>query len=115
MGDLPESIVNAFVFLSGVFPKANFVLPEAFEDFISSFDAENSIIKVEGTFVFLTPWQINLLPQNIIDLSINTHSFQEMTHAQINDYFNLIEKVSKNESFFFCVNRVEKIPCNGNA
>lgn len=115
MVDLPESIVNAFVFLSNVFPEARIILPNAFEEFITSFDLENTSNGDVGIFVFLTPWQINALPKNIVDLSINTHSFQEMTHSQISDYFNLVERVSKNEGLFFCVNRVEKIPCNANA
>ena len=34
-----------------------------------------------------------------------------MSHTQIEHYFNLIERVGKNNSFFFTSNRVEKIPC----
>jgi len=113
--DLPESIVNAFVHLSGLFPQATFVLPHELENEIGLLDINDMNNDIAGCFVFLTPWQINLLPDNIIDLSINTHSFQEMTHAQIDEYFLLVERISKIGGHFFCVNRVEKIPCKGNA
>ena len=33
--------------------------------------------------------------------------------SQIEEYINLIQKVSKQGSFFFCNNRVEKIPRDG--
>jgi putative sugar O-methyltransferase len=115
MVDLPESIINAFAFLSRTFPNARIVLPDSSIEFINSFDEQNTVKDYEGAFVFLTPWQINHLPSDIVDLSINTHSFQEMTHGQISDYFNLIERVNRNESFFFCANRVEKIPTNSNS
>jgi len=115
MVDLPESIVNAYVYLSDIFPKAAIVLPNEFENYIGLLDFNNAVADSCGTFVFLTPWQINLLPHGIMDLTINTHSFQEMTHAQINDYFCLVESASKHNGLFFCVNRVEKIPCKGNA
>ena len=40
-----------------------------------------------------------------------------MTHSQIDYYFLEIERVSKKgkDSYFFCANRVEKIPTDSNA
>jgi ubiquinone/menaquinone biosynthesis C-methylase UbiE len=115
MVDLPESIVNAFVFLSSVFPEAQIVLPDEVESFLGKLSKGDLGAENARVFVFLTPWQINLLPSDYFDLAVNTHSFQEMTHAQIDEYFSLVERVSKKDGLFFCVNRVEKIPCKGNA
>jgi hypothetical protein len=114
MIDLPESIVNSFVFLASIFPKAHFVLPNLAEDYINKYFA-NDLATEHGAIVFLTPLQAHFLPSNVVDLAINTHSFQEMTHDQIAEYFGLIERVSKEKSLFFCANRVEKIPCSGNS
>lgn len=115
MVDLPESIVNAFIFLSSVFPQAKIILPDAFEACSGKLSESPSVGGITPTFVFLTPWQINLLPSDYFDLAVNTHSFQEMKHEQIDEYFSLIDRVSKSDGLFFCVNRVEKIPCNGNS
>lgn len=115
MVDLPESIVNSFIFLSSVFPDAQIVLPNALEDFVGKLSKGDAGSENTRAFVFLTPWQINILSSDYFDLSVNTHSFQEMTHAQIGEYFSLVERVSKKDGLFFCVNRVEKIPCKGNA
>jgi hypothetical protein len=61
-------------------------------------------------FIFLTPGQVDLLPDNSFDLFLNTSSFQEMQKKEIQKYFNLIQKLGRNGSFFFNHNSVEKIP-----
>ena len=114
MVDLPESLVNAFVFLASIFPKSHFILPDLATDYINKYFT-TGFTSEHGAIVFLTPWQVNCLPPNIIDLSINAHSFQEMTHEQICEYFSLIKRVSREGGLFFCANRVEKIPCEGNS
>ena len=98
--DLPESLSHAILYISDLFPDANILMPHEVKgkDF-SKFD-----------FVFLTPNQINLIDDNFIDFSINTFSFQEMTHMQIEEYFDLIQRVGKNNSLFMTANRVEKLP-----
>jgi putative sugar O-methyltransferase len=111
--DLPESIVNAFVFLSSIYPDVPIFLPDQSENFLSKFNPYGG--NDESAIVFLTPWQVDFLPSDAIDLAINTHSFQEMKQEQIKDYFSLIQRVVRNEGLFFCVNRVEKIPCTGNS
>ena len=45
---------------------------------------------------------------------INTASFGEMNLQQISEYINLIQKVSKNNSYFFCSDAVEKIAVDAN-
>ena len=60
--------------------------------------------------VFLTPSQIDWIEDDSIDISINTFSFQEMTHKQIKEYFDFIQRSGKNDSYFFTSNRTEKTP-----
>lgn len=44
---------------------------------------------------FLLPHEIEKIPDNSIDLTINISSFQEMTKEQIENYFEQIERTSK--------------------
>jgi len=99
--DLPETLAHAIVYISDLFPKAKIVMPhEAKTVDFNNYD-----------FVFIMPKQVSLIKDNSVDLSINTDSFQEMTHEQIEVYLKLIQRVGKNDSYFFTRNRVEKIPC----
>tara|TARA_B100002019_G_C21255041_1_gene593357 strand:- start:651 stop:1769 length:1119 start_codon:yes stop_codon:yes gene_type:complete len=103
--DLPETISHAFLYLSSLFPQARILLPSEIKS------NDNSNINLEDyDFIFLTPNQTWLLQDNTVDLAINIHSFQEMTHEQIHEYFSLIQRVGKDNSFFLTSNRVEKIP-----
>ena len=69
----------------------------------------------EFDFAFLTVDQLQVLADDSVDLAINCHSFQEMTHEQIGIYFELIQRVVCDSGFFFTANRVEKIPCGADA
>ena len=103
--DLPETIAVASVFLADMFPNAKMLLPhEAKNADFSKYD-----------FVFLTPNQVHLLPDDSVDLIVNTDSFQEMTHEQIADYFRLVQRIAKNKGHFFTRNRVEKLPLASNS
>ena len=105
--DLPETLILCIPFLENLFPKAKILLPNEINEKVS----EDALLNYD--FIFLTPSQITLLEENLIDLFINTSSFAEMNMSQIEEYINLIQKVSKQGSFFFCSNRVEKIPHDG--
>jgi len=100
--DLPETLAIAIPYLSSLFPKAKLLMPNEIE-----------AVGLSGIFdfAFLTVDQIEFLQDNSIDLAINCHSFQEMTHEQIEVYFKLIQRVCRESAFFFTANRVEKIPC----
>ena len=108
--DLPESLINSYIFLSSKFPNYKYILPNEFN--VEQLNLKNNYKNT--TFIFLIPSQKNLIPDNLVDLSINTHSFQEMNQNIISDYFKLIYRVGKENSLFFCSNRVEKIPTNNN-
>jgi putative sugar O-methyltransferase len=104
--DLPETLAVSIAFLSSVFPEANIVMPHEIQagGMLDHFD-----------FAFLTVDQVNLLRDGSIDIAINCHSFQEMTHEQIGIYFALVQRVCRESGFFFTANRVEKIPCGPDA
>jgi putative sugar O-methyltransferase len=104
--DLPESLAVSIPFLASLFPDARIAMPNE--------------IEVDGMpkkfdFAFLTVDQLHCLADSCIDLAINCHSFQEMTHEQIAIYFELIQRVCRASGFFFTANRVEKIPCGPDA
>jgi hypothetical protein len=104
--DLPETLTLCIPFLNNLFPNAKILLPNEINEKVG----EDALLNYD--FIFLTPGQITLLEENMIDLFINTASFGEMNMPQIEKYINLIQKVGKQDSFFFCSNRVEKISHN---
>tara|TARA_B100001175_G_scaffold290593_1_gene275154 strand:- start:51 stop:1166 length:1116 start_codon:yes stop_codon:yes gene_type:complete len=104
--DLPETISHSMLYIVSVFPSAKILMPNEIESI-----NQTKINFYDYDFVFLTPKQVNLISDDFVDLSINMNSFQEMTHNQINEYFDLIQRVGKNNSYFFTSNRAEKIPC----
>ena len=102
--DLPETLTLCIPFLANLFPNAKILLPNEINEKVS----EDALLNYD--FIFLTPGQITLLEENLIDLFINTSSFCEMNMPQIEEYINLIQKVGKQGSFFFCHNSVDEIP-----
>jgi len=98
--DLPETLSHAILYIADLFPEATIIMPH-------EANAEN--IK-DCDFVFLTPSQLDLIDDDSVDISINTFSFQEMTHKQINEYFDLIQRSGKNDTYFFTSNRERKTP-----
>lgn len=98
--DLPETLCLSIPFIADLFPDAKILMPHESHLYSSgSYD-----------FIFLTPGQIDIINNNSVDLSICVHSFQEMTHYQIKEYFDLIQRSSHDGSYFLCCSRVEKIP-----
>jgi putative sugar O-methyltransferase len=104
--DLPEALAVAIAFLSNLFPAARIFMPHEIQP--QGFPAEFD-------FACLTVDQLDLLADSSVDLAINCHSFQEMTHEQIRIYFGLVQRVCRDSGFFFVANRVEKIPCGPDA
>ena len=106
--DLPETLTLCIPFLENLFPNAKILLPNEINEKIG----EDVLLNYD--FIFLTPGQVTLLEENLIDLFINTASLGEMNMSQIEVYINLIQKVGKQGSFFFCANRVERTDDNQN-
>lgn len=107
--DLPETLSLCIPFVKNLFPDSKILMPnEINKDNVDADDFN------EYDFIFLTPSQISLVKKDLIDLSINTASFQEMTMQQIKLYLDFIQITTKNNGYFFCTNSVEKIPVDGN-
>lgn len=100
--DLPEALAVSIPFLSNLFPQARLALPN---------EIQSRGFPREYDFAFLTVDQTGLVPEGTVDLALNCHSFQEMTHAQIRVYIELIQRVCRDGGWFFNANRVEKLPC----
>jgi len=98
--DLPETLSLAILYIQDLFPDARLLMPHE----INSYNLDNY------DFIFLTPEQIHTIEDSSIDLAINRSSFQEMTHKQIEEYFQLIQRCVKDGSYFFTCNRVDKFP-----
>jgi putative sugar O-methyltransferase len=102
--DLPETQLFSIPIINELFPNSKILFPNENNKMIDEISLKNY------NFIFLTPDQIHLLDDNLVDLSINTNSFGEMNLEQVNNYIDFIQRVSKNGSFFFNSNRVEKYP-----
>lgn len=100
--DLPETLAVAIPYLSNLFPEAKLLLPNEIQE---GWIQENNF-----DFAFLTVDQLQMLPDDCVDMAINCHSFQEMTDRQIDIYFDLIQRACIHGGAFFCANRIEKIP-----
>ncbi|MBW0434128.1 putative sugar O-methyltransferase [Leptospira yasudae] len=103
--DLPEMVPISVSYLSSLFPKAKVILPNEI----------GKKLPKEYDFLFLTTTMIKLIPDNYVDLSINCHSFQEMVSKQISVYFDLVQRVTRKNGYFFTTNRIEKIPVENDA
>jgi putative sugar O-methyltransferase len=104
--DLPETLAVSIAFLGSVFPDAKCAMPN---------EIQAGGLPKDFDFAFLTVDQLDLLGDSSIDIAINCHSFQEMTHEQIDVYFSLVQRVCRDSGWFFTANRVEKIPCGADA
>ena len=104
--DLPETLAVSIPFLNSMFPEARIAMPN---------EIEVGGMPEDFDFAFLTVDQLEHLADSSVDLAINCHSFQEMTHEQIGTYFKLVQRVCRESGFFFTANRIEKIPCGPNA
>ncbi len=98
--DLPETLCLSIPHLASLFPHAKILMPHELGP--RGFDTAD--------FVFLTPGQTPAIADDSIDLSVCTGAFQEMTHRQIKEYLELIQRVGRQDSLFLCDSRVEKIP-----
>lgn len=100
--DLPETLCLSIPFIADLFPDAKILMPHESHLYSSGY----------YDFIFLTPDQIDVIDDNSVDLSICMSNFQEMTHRQIKEYFDLIQRSSHDGAYFLCCNRVEKIPAS---
>ncbi len=93
--DIPPALYVAQRYLTAVFPDRNVFPFRSFEDFVEvqrEFDAAD--------IIFLTPNQLELLPDKSVDLFINISSLHEMRMDQIRYYFGEIERLTRRYFYF---------------
>jgi putative sugar O-methyltransferase len=88
--DLPPAMMVAQWYMRKMFPEAKIMDYRKFSYF-SEIDEEYHAASIR----FLLPHQLELLPEDEIDLLINVSSLQEMSREQINHYYELIDKKSR--------------------
>ena len=93
--ELPETCLLASYFIKKNFPDKKILL---YSDII-----ENDLNLTDYDFVIIPQHQIEKLPNNSIDLMINTSSLSEMDNATQDYYISQIEKLTK--KYFYSVNR----------
>ncbi len=103
--DLPETILFSASYLKSIFPDAKILLPHEAGQSLTS-----ELLR-DYDFIFLLPNQASELPSASFNLIVNLFSMQEMTSAQIDGYFHLIQRVARSGALWCNVNRVEKF-CN---
>ena len=99
--DLPKTLLLSYSYLSQTFPDAKILLPNEVESGNFALD--------EYDIVMLTPEQTSIIPDGIVDLTVNIGSMQEMTKESIDSYFDMMDRITKSKGYFFTSNRVEKM------
>lgn len=89
IADISPALELAQRYLTTLFPERPAFLVQKFsgyEQIAGAFE--------RSTLAFLRPEQLALLPPGSVDLVLNISSFHEMRHAQINAYFDQIERLA---------------------
>lgn len=93
--DIPPALFVAQRYLTAVFPDRR-VFPfraiDNFEDVREEFE--------DSSIIFLTPNQLDLLPDRSVDMFLNISSLHEMRMDQIRFYFNEIERLTRRYFYF---------------
>lgn len=93
--DIPPALYVAQRYLTSVFPDRRVFTFRPFDDFETvRSDYEDSSI------IFLTPNQLELLPDKSIDLFLNISSLHEMHMTQIRYFFTEIERLTRKYFYF---------------
>lgn len=94
MVDLLPALYLAQRYLSVVFPESSVFRARAFDDF------EDVRAEFEAAdLAFLLPHQLEMLPDGYFDVAINVSSFGEMTEAQIETYFGLVDRLTTRQFY----------------
>lgn len=88
--DIPPALFVSQEYLSSVFPDKKIFTFRCFEKF-SEVEQEFQ----DADIAFLLPHQAKMLPGKSIDLFINISSLHEMQMQQIQEYFKLIDKLTR--------------------
>jgi putative sugar O-methyltransferase len=100
--DIPPALYVSQSYLTSTFPGLKSF---KFKEFLTYDEIRTDF--ESSSICFLTPEQIELIPNKSIDLFINISSLHEMTHAQINNWFNQINRVTNG---WFYTKQFKKYP-----
>lgn len=93
--DIPPALYICQRYLTSIFPNRRAFKFRAFSSF------ENVREEFENSsLIFLTPNQIDLLPNKSIDLTLNISSLHEMRMVQIRHFFREIERLTRRYFYF---------------
>lgn len=93
--DIPPALYVAQQYLTSIFPSRRIFPFRSFRSFSEVREEFES-----SDIVFLTPNQLELLPDKSIDLFLNISSLHEMRLDQIKYYFGEIERLTRNYFYF---------------
>ncbi|MBP9691205.1 putative sugar O-methyltransferase [Candidatus Woesebacteria bacterium] len=94
--DIPPALAVAEQYLTDIFPKKKIFRYRQFKSFK---DISGEFKDAE--ILFFLPSQIELLPNEIVDLSINISSLHEMRQEQIQYYFDQIARLTRKKGYFY--------------
>lgn len=94
--DIPPALAISEKYLEEVFPNKKIF---KYRDFNSFSEIEDEFNKSE--ILFFLPSQIELIPNNIVDLFVNISSLHEMRIEQIKYFFREIERLTKKDGYFY--------------
>ena len=97
--DLPEMILLAIYAMKSYFYEKNFCI----------LDSAKKVNDISNSDLIFVPAQfVHLIPQRAANVTLNTHSFQEMDKNVRDNYFTEIYRICRKNSIFFNVNWFQK-------
>ena len=95
--DLPEMVLLSSITIRHFFPD----LPIHFAHL-----STDPVLRIpDRGVVFCYPQDVSRMPSDVFDLAVNVDSFQEMTAAQIDDYFPFVQRTTKDGGLVLNLNR----------
>ena len=88
--DIPPALYVSQEYLAAVLPSRRFMRFRPFDSFAEVEQEFN-----QADVVFLLPHQAEQLPRKSVDYFVNISSFHEMTLAQIEVYFDLVDRLTR--------------------
>jgi putative sugar O-methyltransferase len=93
--DIPPALYVAQRYLTTIFPERKIFAFRSFDSFGSVRDEFT-----QANLIFLTPNQLELLPDKSVDLFVNISSLHEMRMDQIRYYFGEIDRLARRYFYF---------------
>ena len=99
--DLPAANFRSTYFLSKAFPEEKFLL-------LTDLIEDGTWLSHHSGFAVLPSWKIQFLPDQSVDLVINTRSMMEMEQPVIDYCISHIERILTTDGVFYFANRYRK-------